>query len=146
MTGHGTPTADSAPTLPLVGLAKCGLRDWFAPATANALRTACPTDMTDPDGFAVMAVGTSMQPAGILEGFLCLCAPNTPAVVDDVVYVEDATGVASLKLLKKEDADYVWLQGWLPPDDLDRQKPYIEQRRKTIIRRMAPVIYVKRKV
>jgi phage repressor protein C with HTH and peptisase S24 domain len=146
ITGQGIPTPDHTPTLPLIGLAKCGLRDWFAPAAQTRLNTPCPSDMTDPEGFAVMAVGTSMQPAGIREGFLCLCAPNTAYTAEDIVYVEDTTGIASLKLLKKEDADYVWLQGWLPPDELDRQKPYIEQRRKNIIKRIAPVIYIKRKV
>jgi SOS-response transcriptional repressor LexA len=145
LTGEGAPTPERTATLPLIGLAKCGLRDWFAPAQPAGRRTPCPTDLTDPDGFAVMAAGTSMQPAGIMDGFLCLCAPNTPVSVDDAVYVEDTTGIASLKLLKKQDADYVWLQGWLPPDELGRQKPYIEQRRRSIIRTMAPVIYVRRK-
>lgn len=133
-----------AASLPVLGLAECGLRGWYQrePMSVTAAR---PGDFFDPDGFAVIAIGRSMVPAGIFEGFLCFCSPRTPASAGDAVYIERNDGYASIKVFRGFEANWLVLQGWL--DELDgKRDPYIDRFDADAVRRLAPIIYVKRKL
>jgi transcriptional regulator with XRE-family HTH domain len=130
--------------VPVVGLAECGLRGWYQrdPLTVSASR---PGDFFDPDGFAVIAVGQSMVPAGIFEGFLCFCSPGTLPSKGDAIFVERADGAATLKVFSGYDGEWLALLGWLDEKD-GRREPYMERLLRSAIRRIATVIYTKRKL
>lgn len=130
--------------VPVTGLANCGLRGWFS-AGPVALRCSVLTDNSAPNLFAVIALGASMQPEGIREGFVVICDPDKPAAAGDAVFIERRDGAAGIKLYKGEDAEWLELQGWLEPKEDGSQKPYSEQLRKSAVRRIAVVVMVKRK-
>jgi transcriptional regulator with XRE-family HTH domain len=132
------------PGVPVLGLAECGLRGWYQ-RDRLAVSASRPGDFVDPEGFAVMAVGQSMVPAGIVQGHLCFCSPRTPPSAGDAVYVERADGAATLKLYRGTDGDWLVLEGWLDPVDA-RRDPYTDRLLLATVRRIAPVIYVKRKL
>lgn len=146
----GGEAARKAPqqTVPVIGMAACGIQGWFNrdPLT---VRAAWPGGVTDPDAFGVMAVGLSLRPAGIEPGFLCLCAPSASLDTGDLVFVERSDGHVSLKRYDGQGSkgkDWIRLAGWLNPDSAGRQAPYIDESDLTYIKRLAPVIYVKRKL
>lgn len=148
MSGQGEPMLKTPASegLAVIGLAECGLQGWFQEGEL-AVRTACPPDLaTDPQAFAVMAAGTSMQPDGIRPGYICLCTPSASPKQGEAVYVEDHKNRAALKIFIQQDETWLTLKGWLAPETDGRQKPYIDQRRLSEIRRIAPVIYVKRRL
>jgi hypothetical protein len=136
----------SAPLLglPIQGFAECGLKNWYRPAP-QSVTASRPGDFIDPKGFAVIASGRSMEPAGIFEGFLCFCAPSIPEAAGDAVYVARADGSISLKRFRRRVAQMVVLEGWYFEDDSPGLS-YTEQVRADLIIELAPVIYIKRKL
>jgi phage repressor protein C with HTH and peptisase S24 domain len=130
--------------VPVVGLAECGLKGWYQrdPLTVSASR---PGDFFDPDGFAVIAVGQSMVPAGIFEGFLCFCSPGTSPSKGDAIYIERADGAAALKVFSGWEGEWLSLLGWLDEKD-GRREPYTDRLLRSAVRRIATVIYIKRKL
>ena len=132
-------------SLAVLGLAECGLEGWFNEG-ALAVRAARPGDLADPEAFAVMATGDSMVPAGIMPGFLCICSPRTPYDPGDAVVIERNDGKATIKVLQKFDADWLYLMGYLAPDEAGDQKPFTDQLSRSTIRRIATIVYVKRKL
>jgi transcriptional regulator with XRE-family HTH domain len=139
-----SPIAPAFDGVPLIGLAECGLRGWYQrdSLSVNASR---PGDFVDPDGFAVIAIGHSMAPAGIDQGFICYCSPRTAAAKGDAIYVERQDGAATLKIYRGADEQWVRVEGWLDPED-GTQKPFTDQLPLATVKRIAPVIYVKRKL
>jgi transcriptional regulator with XRE-family HTH domain len=134
----------AAAGVPVMGLAECGLRGWYQ-RDLLAVTASRPGDFVDPDGFAVMAVGQSMVPAGILQGQLCFCSPRTQPSAGDAVYVERADGAATIKLYRGTEGEWLVLEGWLDPVE-GRREPYTDRLLLATVRRIAPVIYVKRKL
>lgn len=132
-------------SVPVIGLAECGLVGWYQEGPM-AVRAMKPGDLSDPDAFAVMATGTSMIPEGIREGYLCFCSPADAHDPGDVVFVERAGGRASLKTYQGADDDWIYLKGYLPADESGSQASYTDKTRKSEIKRMATVIYIKRKL
>jgi phage repressor protein C with HTH and peptisase S24 domain len=130
--------------VPVMGLAECGLRGWYQ-RDLLAVTASRPGDFVDPEGFAVMAIGQSMVPAGIVQGQLCFCSPRTPPSVGDAVYVERSDGAATIKLYRGTEGEWLVLEGWLDPVD-GRRDPYTDRLLLVTVRRIAPVIYVKRKL
>lgn len=144
------PPLMTAGSLPVLGLAECGLEGWFQ-ERPWAMHLLCPPDIADPAAFAVIAVGESLIPAGIHPGFACICSPGIPPVKGDVVFIERSDGGAAnptgaLKLFVRADRDWVTLRGWLPPDEAGRQQPYEDRLARRVIRRLAPVVWIKRKL
>lgn len=137
-------TGPRAGGVPVIGLAECGLKGWYqrGPLAVNAAR---PGDFFDPDGFAVVAIGQSMVPAGIFEGFVCFCSPATRPSPGDAVYIERNNNVATIKLYNGQTGEWLSLTGWLD-EEAGRREPYTERLLVSDIRRLAPVIYVKRKL
>ena len=130
--------------IPVLGLAACGLKGWFQrdPLSMTAAR---PGDLLDPEAFAVIAFGQSMVPAGIFEGFVCFCSPRTPAGRGDAVYVERRDGFAGIKVFRAMNDEWLELQGWLDKSH-GKREPYTDRLARSTVRRLAPVIYVKRKL
>ncbi len=135
-------------SVPVIGLAQCGLKGWYQ-EDAMTVRAGRPADLADPDAFAVIAIGTSMIPAGVEPGFLLFCSPAAGAEPGDRVFVERREGggtVGSVKLLRKIEDGWLVLQGWLAPEDGQAQKPYTERIKRSEVRRIAPAIYMKLKL
>ncbi len=146
------PSAESDPwkstrwqEVPVIGLAACDVMGWFNPAPL-AFRIPLTVDHPyTPELFAVLAVGESMRPEGIREGFVLYCDPGAPLLEDDVVYIETTDGRASIKKFLERGAEHIMVQGWLDPDEAGAQKPFTIKLPRTQIRRLAPVVVVKRK-
>ena len=134
----------TASGVPVVGLAECGLKGWFRHET-QAVTAGRPSDFLDPDGFAVIAIGESMVPAGIANGFLCYCAPAVGPGVGDAVYIERFEGTCSIKRFRRWDAQWLTAEGWLDEQG-GRRELYTEQIASSSLKRIAPVIYIKRKL
>ena len=132
-------------SVPVIGLAECGLKGWYqgAPMVVSAAR---PGDLHDPDAFAVMAIGVSMRPAGICQGFLCFCSPRMAVDKGDRVYIELRDGTATIKKYLCRDETWLYFQGWLDPDEAGRQEPYSDQVKLDQVARLATIVYVKVKL
>lgn len=131
-------------SVPVIGLAECGLRGWFSEGSMS-VRASRPGDLKNPNAFAVLAVGSSMLPAGIQPGFLCFCDPDDSPDPGDAVFVERADGRAGIKVFRASEPGWITLQGWLDPEN-DRQDPYTDKIAASQIKRIATVVYVKRKL
>lgn len=131
--------------VPVIALGNCGKTDWYSP-NPMALRTALPVDYPyTPNLFAVMAVGTSMQPEGIRQGYILFCNPSASIDPGDAVYVEKKDGTASIKKYLKQDERLLHLQGWSEPQNNGGQAPYYEELELSQVRRIVCVVVVKRK-
>lgn len=129
----------------VTGLAACGISGWYNPGPL-ALRVPMPLDCrADSDIIAVIAIGTSMKPAGIRQGNLVFCDPAVTPDPEDDVYVEQHDGTASIKRFLDQDSEWIYLRGWGTPDEHGRQKPYTEKLANAVVRRIACVVLVKRK-
>lgn len=132
--------------LEVVGLATCGLIDWYNPrpvAVDASLDTGA-------EAFGVIAIGQSLEPEGIKQGFVAICDPGERLEPDDVVYVEQLepdTGkiLASLKVYLKRDEKWIYLKSWLPPDEKGYQKPVTTQLSVDVAGRIIPAVTIKRK-
>lgn len=142
---HHSWTSALPQSVPVIGLAECGLRGWFSEG-AMAVRAARPGDLRNPEAFAVMAIGMSMVPAGIQPGFLCFCDPADSPDRGDAVFVGRADGRGSIKIFGGSEPGWVTLQGWLDPDETGRQQSYLDKQAASQIKRLATVVYVKRKL
>ncbi len=131
--------------VPVIGLGNCGDSRWYSPGNM-ALRVSLPVDYPyNPNTFAVIAVGSSMQPEGIRQGYVLFCDPAASIEPGDAVYIEKLNGTASVKKFLKADDDKVHVQGWSDPGPDGRQDSYHELIDREEIRRMACVVIVKRK-
>lgn len=131
--------------VPVIGLASCGLSGWYNPGPL-ALRAPVPFGCSPaPSLFAVIAVGKSMQPEGIRQGYLLFCDSAVTPDKGDSVYVEKKDGTASIKKYMGQDDQWLQLQGWLEPDDQGAQKPYVEKVLTEIIGKIACVVLIKLK-
>lgn len=130
-----------AGTVPVIGLAECGLRGWFQEASTGLFAAAPAAVAADPDGIAVIAAGTSMLPVGIRPGDLAFCRPADPEEGDSVL-VALTDGTLSIKRWVGTAGGWAAVQGWLPPDASGMQMPYTDQRRLDQIRRVLRVVMV----
>lgn len=130
--------------VPVLALANCGTTNWYAP-DIMALRVRLPIDYPyTPNLFAVLAMGSSMVPEGIRQGFIVFCDPNVKPEPSDVVYIEKKDETASIKKFLKQDGK-IHLQGWKPPDANGNQAPYFEELNNDDVKRIVCIVVVKRK-
>jgi len=134
--------AGAPSSYPVVGLASCGLRAWYL---EDEMSVGAELRLDDPDAFAVLATGDSLRPEGVRNGYLCFCAPSYSRRPGDLVFVERGDGTAALKRLVNESADAIVVEGWLSPEG-GRQDPYREEIKRSYVRRLAVVVYVKRRL
>ena len=144
-TGNARQSQPRASSIPVVGLAECGLKDWYR-REEMAVAASAPPDLADPDAFAVIAVGISMVPEGVLAGHLCICSPAATPAPGDLVYLEERNGNASLKIFDGADAEWIEFRSYLPPDEAGSQAPYIDKKTRASLARVATVVYVKRRL
>ncbi len=129
--------------VPLIGLAACG-DDWYT-EKKTAILAPRPGDQWDnPEMFAVMACGESMRPMGIEDGFIVYCDPRSKLEPGDAVFIERTNGTMALKVFKRFDEPDVVFESWLPPRN-GTQDVYTRRESTGNIKRIVPVIYVKRK-
>lgn len=149
----GTPGAADGPdaghrdhaSVPVVGLANCGIEGWYN-ANPLALSVSTPRHYTrQGEMLAVIAIGTSMIPDGIREGYVVLCDAGRKPDRNDAVFVEKSNGSSSIKRYMGHDERWIHLQGWLKPDEHGGQGPYSEKLALDSIQRMATVVFVQRK-
>ncbi len=131
--------------VPVIGLAACDVVGWFNPSPLAFRIPLTVEHPYTPELFAVIAVGYSMQPEGIRQGYVLFCDPGMPIDIGDVIYIETTDGSAAVKKLIKRDDEQVVVQGWLDPDADGAQRPFTVKLPRSHVRRMAPVIVVKRK-
>lgn len=135
------PVMPTAEPLRLTGLADCSAQGWYSRAykSVNVSPPHCGADW-----IAVLAVGDSMVPHGIREGYTLFCDPAQTPAAGEAVYAQRRDGSATIKVYKGRDSNgWIVLQGWLPQSDTGVQKPYLDSCVASDIVQMAPVIYMK---
>jgi len=135
--------------VPVVSLAECGLKGWERRSPTSMWAAAPPDIAKAEEGFAVVAVGHSMAPAGIMPGHILFCDPKQEPVIGDVVFVEQDDGRATVKLFSgrssRQGGRFIILEGWLPKQDGPPQ-PFTLEVRESVVKVLAPVIYIKRRL
>ncbi len=136
-------------TLPVVGLAECGVEGWLQKQPLT-FRAECPPGMQPESDFAVVAVGESMFYEGIKPGFTCYCSPRSAAVPGDAVYVlghEDRASIGLVVSLAEKERGEEWLvlKKWHDPDKKGRRASYLLKTNLEFVQQIAPVIYVHRR-
>lgn len=132
-------------SVPVTGLAHCGIEGWYNPSPLALSVSVPPHYSRKGDMLAVIAVGSSMIPDGIREGYVVICDCGREPVRDDAVFVEKLNGSASIKRYVGQDEEWLYLQGWLKPNERGEQRPYSDQLRLASIKRVAPVVFVQRR-
>lgn len=135
--------------LPILGFASCGLaQGWFVEENhpRTALVHAC---FANSDCFGVLAKGDSMVPAGIESGDLCIIDSSKPVecgkpvmVRADWFYKGKNTPMATIKILESESESAYFLKGWFSARDGLPATSFIDERPKSAITFIAPVIRV----
>jgi len=128
----------------IIGLSETEAPHWYAgePLPISAAR---PRDFLDPEGLSVIAPDDSMVPAGIARGFLLYCSPLAMPAPNDAVYIETKMGRISIRQFRRLDAQWLTVEAWFQDED-GRYKIMTDQLSAPTIRRIAPVIYIKRKL
>ena len=140
--------------VPVLALSSGPTPEWCA-VSETSLNSLAPPDIANSEGaFAVIAFGDSMAPAGIEQGFLCFCDPSLTPKAGDAVFCEDAQGRATIRLYLgetkgKRKGDLVRLRGWGPHNEANLdgpQQPSTMEIEKAALKRVVPVVYVKRRL
>lgn len=132
-------------TIQVLGLASCGISGWY---NAGPLAIRIPVPIPYPNAknlLAIIAIGTSMQPDGIRQGYLVFCDPNITPQNNDAIYIEQNDGRVSIKKYLGKSDKWLYLQGWMEPDNEGIQKPYTEKILLEIVKKIATVVLVQRK-
>ena len=144
--GEATSSKEKYISLPLSGLANCGIaQGWFNESEAQD-RIILPSFMAEENAFAVLCRGQSMVPAGIESGNVCIVYPDRPveagkpALIRTKSFVKGReVSLATIKVFDSEDEEAVMLSGWLDPDETGYQSLFTEKRLKNCITLIAPV-------
>ena len=132
--------------MPLVGLANCGIaQGWFNESDLSS-QILLPSFMFSESVFAVLCRGSSMIPAGINDGNVCIIYPDRavqsgkPVLIRTKSYVNGREMLLStIKVFNSEDSDSIYISGWLDPDETGYQSLFTEKRSKSCVTMMAPV-------
>ena len=132
--------------MPLIGMANCGIAQGWYNENESASGILLPSSMNEENAFAVLCRGQSMIPAGIRDGDVCIVYPNRtveprkPALIRTKNYVKGKeVSLVTVKLFDSQDDDFVFLSGWLDPDETGVQNLFTEKRSKSCITLLAPV-------
>lgn len=139
-------------SVPVIGFASCSLLGWDGEMTIPV--SACAPHIT-PRTIAVMANGESMIPAGIGHGHLCFCEPDLEPLRGDIVYVRRHDNLGTLKTflgwgleagVPEATKGELCLRGWLDRNEFGQQKEIILTVDKILIKTVAPVVFVRRRM
>ncbi len=130
--------------IPIIGLAACGLAGWFNPSSL-ALTAPLPLDYPRQNMLAVIAVGMSMVPEGIRQGFVLYCDFDLQPLKNDVIFIEQTDGKSAVKRYVEKEGEWLLLEGWLDPDEKGDQKLYRDKILISAVKRMGTVVFVKRR-
>ena len=132
-------------SIPVIGLVSCNVTGWYNPRPL-AVRAQLPMEYDSPKNlFAVIAVGCSMEPDGIKEGYLLFCDGTVSPEGGDAVYVKTRDGTATVKRFIKRDAEWIYLQGWLDPDERGIQKPFTNKYALEFVESVSCVVMIRRR-
>lgn len=134
--------------IPVIGLATCGFEGWYNQDRV-ALNASVPSEWAKKGMFAVIAVGESMEPEGIRQGFVAICDPEAVPKRDDVIYLERkdleaGTSHASIKKYIGQDEEWLYLDSWARDEKGVFHKEHAQLARE-FVTRLAVVVMVKRK-
>ncbi len=135
--------------VPVINLAESGIKGWKVRSSSTAMYVAAPPDIAKAGGFAVVAAGESLAPAGIPPGCLLFCSPKQTPIPGDIVYIEKKNGHVTINRYVGEVGQNfaLVLEGWLPRRDHSTPPQSFSLEVKTsTIQQIAPVIYVKRRL
>lgn len=135
--------------LPILGFASCGVaQGWFAEEKFSKT-VLIPASFANDGAFGVYAKGDSMIPSGIESGDLCIIDSSKPVecgkpvmVRADWFYKGKNTPMATIKVLESENESSYFLKGWFPAQDGLPATFFIDERPKTAITFIAPVVKV----
>lgn len=127
--------------IPVIGLAECGVSGWYT-ARPIAIHATPPTHERI---FAVVAIGKSMTPDGIVEGYLAYCDPLVPPIEGDAVFIKTTDGKASIKKFLKWENEWLHVLGWLDPDKQGVQKPFATKMPRNFIESICCVVMIQRR-
>lgn len=133
------------PDIPVIGLVSCSTVGWYQPKPLAVRAPTIPDDVNPERLFAVLAVGTSMIPDGIREGYLLYCDTMAKPEKGDAVYVKTKDGNVSVKRLASIDENWLVLHGWLDPDKNGNQKPFKTKISREFVDMIACVVLIRRK-
>lgn len=135
--------------LPIRGFASCGVaQGWFTEEKFSKT-VLLPASFANDGAFGVYAKGDSMIPAGIESGDLCVIDSSKPVergaavmVRADWFYKGRNTPMATIKVLESETESSYFLKGWFPAQDGLPATSFIDERPKSAITFIAPVVKV----
>lgn len=159
-------TTDSAPTpataqqftpskiasVPVLGFASCGVIGWSGEMTIPMSATA---PHVGPQTIAVMASGESMIPAGIGHGHICFCEPDLEPLRGDIVYVRRHDELGTLKTflgwglaagVPEATKGELCLRGWTDRDEKGQQQEIVLTVDTALVKTVAPVVFVRRRM
>lgn len=136
---------DDGPWMEVITLPRCDMMGWGS-VSKVAVKVRVPPEVQGcEDAFAVIAVGTSMQPEGIREGYVLFCDPAREIVPGDAVFVKTRDGRVTVKRFLSENGEFIQLQGWKDPDLDGRQEPFYLDVLKEYVEVLAAVVTIQRK-
>lgn len=133
---HGT-AGTKEHRIPLFGFAEEAQAGWYMP---EELEQAAALHWPDPDIFAVSVLDNNLKPAGLLQGQTALTSPNTAPRKDDIVYLKNKEGYATLRVVSGQDKDWLTTKCWL-----DGETEMVDRYRIEALEMIAPVIFIKRR-
>lgn len=133
--------ATTSKGIPVIGLAECGVSGWYT-ARPIAIHATLPSHERI---FAVVAIGKSMIPDGIVEGHLAYCDPTIDPIEGDAVFIKTTDGKASIKKFLKWENEWLHVLGWLDPDKQGIQKPFATKMPQNFIESICCVVMVQRR-
>lgn len=136
----------AAHPIPVVGLVSCGVDGWEQ-ATPSALSASTP--VFGAHWLAAIAFGDSMTPAGIHPGHICYCDPEQIPLAGDAVYVIRKDGLATIKAFvgpSETGPEWTRLKGWTPANGSGFRREFFIDLLTKDVEKIAPVIYVRRRI
>lgn len=139
-------------SVPVIGFASCSHIGWSGEMTIP-MSAAAPH--ITPRTIAVMATGESMIPAGIGHGHICFCEPGLEPLRGDIVYVRRYDNCGTLKTflgwgleagIAEATKGELCLRGWLDRNEFGLQKEIFLTVDKILVKTVAPVVFVRRRM
>jgi len=135
--------ANESAGLPVTGFAETKEQGWY---TSRISRSQTSLDLPDSKAFATVVNGQALVPEGIHPGFLCICSPAAKAVKGDIVHLRRHDGLCTMRVYMGEEKGWLILQAYTDADRKGNQRLYEDKVKRSIIKEIAPVVFVKRKV